>query len=73
VFSGDYYQEAGAFFNRTDNTLLAIQDRQTKHGRLLEQQQKWNQDHAAAVQDLRRDTTMTNDNITTMMRFWNIE
>jgi len=42
VFCGDYYQGAGAFFNRTDNTLLAIQDRQTEHGRLLEQQQKWN-------------------------------
>jgi len=42
VFSGDYYQEVGAFFNRTDNTLLAIQERQTQHGRLLEQQQKWN-------------------------------
>jgi hypothetical protein len=42
VFSRDYYQEAGAFFNRTDNTLLAIQDRQAEHGQLLEQQQKWN-------------------------------
>ncbi|XP_021311857.1 uncharacterized protein LOC110433673 [Sorghum bicolor] len=69
VFSGDYYQEAGAFFNRIDNTLLAIQERQTQHGRLLEQQQKWNQDHAAAGQDIRGDTTTMNDNITTMMRF----
>jgi len=73
VFSGDYYQEAGTFFNRTDNTLLAIQDRQVEHGRLLEQQEMWNQDHAAAVQGLRQDTTTMNDNITTMMRFWNIE
>jgi len=32
VFSSDYYQETGAFFNRTDNTLLAIQDRQAEHG-----------------------------------------
>jgi hypothetical protein len=32
VFSGDYYQETSAFFNRTDNTLLAIQDRQAEHG-----------------------------------------
>jgi len=73
VFSGDYYQEAGTFFNCTDNTLLAIQDRQAEHGRLLEQQQKWNQDHATAVQGLRQDTTTMNDNITTMMRFWNIK
>jgi len=34
-------------------------------------QQKWNQDHATAVQELRQDTTTMNDNITTMMRFWN--
>jgi hypothetical protein len=58
VFSGDYYQEASAFFNRTDNTLLAIQNRQTEQGRLLEQQQKWNQDHAAAVQHHHHDAVL---------------
>jgi len=46
--------------------------RKQKHGRLLEQQQKWNQDHATAIQELRQDTTTMNDNITTMMQFWNI-
>ena len=56
----------------TDNTLLDIQNTQAEHGRLLEEQQKWNQDHAAAVEELRQDTTTMNDNITTMMRFWNI-
>jgi len=44
---------------------------QAEHGLLLEEQQKWNQDHAAAVQELRQDTTTMNVNITTMMRFWN--
>jgi len=68
----DYYQEAGAFFTRTDNTLLDIQNMQAEHGRLLEEQQKWNQDHATAVEELRQDTTTMNDNITTIMRFWNI-
>ena len=72
AFTNDYYQEAGAFFTRTDNTLLDIQNTQAEHGRLLEEQQKWNQDHAAAVEELRQDTTTMNDNITTMMRFWNI-
>jgi len=73
AFTNDYYQEAGAFFTRTDNTLLDIQNTQAEHGRLLEEQQKWNQDHAAAVEELRQDTTTMNDNIRTMMRFWNIE
>ena len=67
AFKSDYYQEADAFFARTNNTLLDIQNVQTKHGRLLELQQKWNQDHATAVQELRQDTTTMNDNITTMM------
>jgi len=73
AFTNDYYQEAGAFFTRTDNTLLDIQNTQAEHGRLLEQQQKQNQDHATAVQELRQDTATMNDNITTMMPFWNIE
>jgi len=34
---------------------------QAEHGRLLEEQQKWNQDHATAVQELRQDTTTMND------------
>jgi len=65
----DYYQEAGAFFTRTDNTLLDIQNMQIENGRLLEQQQKWNQDHAVAVQELRQDTTTMNDNITPCCHF----
>ena len=39
----------GAFFTRTDNTLHDIQNTQAEHGWLLEEQQKWNQDHATAV------------------------
>ena len=67
AFTNDYYQDAGAFFTHTVNTLLDIQNTQAEHGRLVEQQQKWNQDHAAAVQELRQDTTTMHDNITTMM------
>jgi len=72
AFTNDNYQEAGTFFTRIDNTLLDIQNTQAEHGRHLEQQQKWNQDHTATVQELRQDTTTMSDNITTMMRFWNI-
>ena len=61
AFTNDYYQDASAFFTRTDNTLLDIQNTQTEHGRLVEQQQKWNQDHASAVQELRQDTTTIRD------------
>ena len=38
AFTRDYYHETDAFFTRTNNTLLAIQETQTQHGRLLEQQ-----------------------------------
>jgi hypothetical protein len=68
----DYYQEVGAFFTRTDNTILGIQNMQAEHGRLLEQQQKWNQDYTTAVQGLRQDTTSMSDNISAIMWFWNI-
>jgi len=67
AFTNDYYQEAVAFFTRTDNTLLGIQNTQTEHGRLLEEQQKWNQEQAAAVQGLRQDTTSMSDNISAIM------
>jgi len=32
AFTNDYYQEAGVFFTRTDNTLLDIQNTQAEHG-----------------------------------------
>jgi len=35
TFTNDYHREAGAFFTRTDNTLLDIQNTQAEHGQLL--------------------------------------
>jgi len=73
AFSGDYYQETAAFYTRTDNTLLDIRTTQAEHGRLLEEQQKWNQEQATRVQAIREDTTTLNNNVTTMLRYFNIE
>ena len=72
MFTGDYYHETRAFFNRTDNTLLNIQNAQAEQGRRWEEQQKWNQEQATQMEGLRQDTATMNENISTMLRYWNI-
>lgn len=73
AFTRDYYHEAGAFFARTDNNLLAIRETQARHGQLLEQQQKWNQDHAAAMQEMRQENATISDNVTSLLHYFQIE
>ena len=72
VFTGDYYHETRAFYNRTDSSLLNIQNSQAEQEQRWEEQHMWNQEQAAQMEGLRQDTATTNDNISAMMRFWNL-
>jgi hypothetical protein len=73
VFTGDYYYDTRAFHNRTDNALLNIQNQQAEQMRRWEAQEKWNQEQAAQIQGLREDTATIENNIASMMSFFNIE